>query len=73
MSGIADHGTLFGECFQGVTRNEPCSFDVVLVEKLQHSSRAVGSSPKTTRDITGAVFTSIATQPTSNGVDVNSI
>lgn len=73
MAGIANHCALFGESLKRVPRNEPCGFDVVLVEQLQHPASAMRASPQATGDVTCRVLATVRPEPTSNGVDVDSV
>lgn len=73
MAGIANHGAFFGESLKRVPRNEPCGFDVVFIEQLQHPASAMRASPQATGDVTCRILATIRAKPTSNGVDVDSV
>lgn len=73
VAGIANHCAFFGESLKRVPWNEPCGFDVVLIEQLQHPASAMRASPQATGDVTCRVLATVRAEPTSNGVDVDSV
>jgi hypothetical protein len=64
MPSVAYRCHVLGKRLQTVSGDEPCRLDVVLLEKLQKALRANSTSEQTPTDVTGAVFSSITTQPT---------
>lgn len=44
MPSIPDHLTLFPECVERMSRDEPCCFDLVFIEELEETTHADGAS-----------------------------
>lgn len=59
VASVAHSGHLLGECFQRVTRDEPCCCQAVLLEELQQAGHTDFSGVHTACNVVGRVFTSI--------------
>src|SRR5262245_37115503 len=73
MAGLDNHACLLRERLQRMTRNEPRSFEMVLVKKLQETGNSDFTRKQATRDVVGRVFPTIRPEPSPYSININAI